>query len=73
MAHFHFSGGIEIGVVRRGDGADFGEGLIAQDFAVFEDGFKSVAGRGRITINDFDGGELFAILDEIEAATFAGF
>src|SRR6266404_7072161 len=70
---FWFSGGIEVGVVRSGDGADFGESLLAQQFAVFEDGFKSIAGRGRFPIQDFDGGELLAILDEIEAAALASF
>src|SRR5882762_7263393 len=73
IPQFQFSGRIEIVVIRSGDGADFGESLLAQQFSVFEDGFEGVAGWNGFTIDDFDGGELFAILNEIEAAALAGF
>src|SRR6266849_7849538 len=62
-----------VGVVRRSDGADFGEGLVAQEFAVFEKRFKCVIGGDRSAFNDFDGGELLAIMDQVEAASAAGF
>jgi len=47
--------------------------LLTQQFPVFEDGFEGRCGWDRFTINDFDGGELFAILNEIEAAALAAF
>src|SRR5260370_2784751 len=73
MAHFRFSGRIEIGVVRRSDGANFRKSLVAQDFAVFENRFESVVGREGSALNDFDGGEILAVLKEVKAASLAGF
>jgi hypothetical protein len=57
-----------VGVVCGGDVADFLERHVAENFAVFEDGFQRVrAERGKVGIagivQDFDGGEFFAIMD----------
>src|SRR5260370_1400239 len=73
MAHFRFSGRIEIGVVGRSDGANFRESLIAKKFAVFENRLESVVGRDGSAVHGFDGGEILAVLNEVEAAAFAGF
>src|SRR5713226_7324752 len=66
------SDGIIVSVVRRGDGANFGESLVAQDFAVFENCFESVIGREGRAFNNFDSGEILAVLEEVEAASLAG-
>src|SRR5712692_4467511 len=66
------SDGIIVSVVRRGDGANFGERLVAQDFAVFENCFESVIGREGRAFNNFDSGEILAVLEEVEAASLAG-
>src|SRR6266852_8744433 len=67
------SSGVIVGIVRRGDGANFRESLVAQEFAVFENRFESVVGRDGSAVDDFDRNEILAVLDEIEAASLAGF
>src|SRR6266852_3401531 len=53
--------------------ANFRESLVAQELAVFENRFESVVGRDGRAVNDFDRNEILAVLDEVEAASFAGF
>src|SRR5260370_26152392 len=72
MGSLRFSGRNEIGVVSRSDGANYRESLVAQQFAVFENRFESVVGREGSAVNEFDGGEILAVLDEVEASAFAG-
>jgi len=67
------SGRVIVGVVGRGDGANFSKSLIAQEFPVFEDCFESVVGRDGSALNNFDGGKILAVLNEVEAAALAGF
>src|SRR6266853_1170724 len=65
--------GIIVGVVGKGDSANFGESLVAQDLAVFENCFESVIGRDWNAFDNFDSGEILAVLDEVKAAALAGF
>src|SRR5260370_3253301 len=67
------SDGIIVVVVRRSDGADFRERLVAQNFAVLKNRFERVIGREGSAFNDFDGSELLAVLNEVEASALTGF
>src|SRR5438876_1002796 len=51
----------------------FRSSLVAEEFAVLENGVESVAGRDGLAVDDFDGNEFLAFEDEVEAAAFAGF
>src|SRR6266478_2654770 len=62
-----------VDVVGRGNGTDFSESLFAEKFAVLENNVESVGGREGLVVDDFDGDEFFAVVDEVEAATFASF
>src|SRR5258706_5486183 len=59
--------------MRRLHGANFRESLVAHEFAVFENCFEGIVGRDGSAFYDFDSGEILAVLDEVEAAAFAGF
>src|SRR5438876_9262523 len=50
----------------------FRSSLVAEEFAVLENGVESVAGRDGLAVDDFDGNEFLAFEDEVEAAAFAG-
>jgi len=43
-----------------------------RSFAVFENRFESIVGPDRRAVNDFDGGEILAVLNEVKAAALAG-
>src|SRR5258708_32842470 len=62
-----------VDVVGRGNGTDFSESLVAEKFAVLENNVESIGGRDGLAVDDFDGDEFFAVVDEVEAATFASF
>ena len=62
-----------VDVVGRGNGTNFSESLVTQKFAVLENNLKSIGGREGLTVDDFDGDEFFAVVHEVEAATFASF
>jgi len=62
-----------VDVVGRGNGTDFSESLVAEEFAVLENNVENIGGRDGLAVDDFDGDEFFAVVNEVEAATFASF
>src|SRR5260370_9275052 len=62
-----------IDVVGRGNGTDFSESLVAEKFAILKNNVESVSQRDGLIVDDFAGAEFFAVVDQVEAATFPSF